>query len=79
MKGTVCAPQTWSYTSFLQINPVCPFTRFSLLYVYMPVLLSGCGSIISARRQYISIWQNLPVHIMGYSGIMGLFTGRQHA
>jgi len=38
------------------------------------ILVSGCGSIMSARRQHLSIWQNLPVHVMGYSGIMGMFS-----
>lgn len=37
------------------------------------VLLSGCGSVISSRRQFVSVWQNLPMHVVGYSGIMALF------
>ncbi|KAF5839385.1 hypothetical protein DUNSADRAFT_956 [Dunaliella salina] len=38
------------------------------------VLVSGCGSIMSARKHHLSIWQNLPVHVIGYSSITGLFS-----
>jgi hypothetical protein len=39
------------------------------------VLLSGIGSTITSRRQYANVWQNMPLHVAGYCGYMGVFSG----